>query len=129
MQALTQSGTTITSHRLTSIWQGTTITSYMWRAYGGIARVQGMGSNYCFYLVDPQMQSWKSTKERNEPYSGTNRHMLGSYLRQWIWWQRHRYLDLFDHILDSNAAYWQLLQYWKYSENYVIRNTVIRKII
>ena len=104
----------------TAIRPGTTIMSDLWRAYGGIVAIQGMGFNHLtvnhsLNFVDPLTgvhtqsveRSWKSAKERNKRHNGTHRHMLDSYLCEWMWRQRHQNnVDLFEHILTSIAAYW-----------------------
>lgn len=57
-------------------------------------------------------RSWISAKERNKRHNGTHRHMLDSYLFEWIWKQRYRNLDLimyryiFNHMLLNIAVYW-----------------------
>ena len=102
-----------------SIPPGTTIISDSWRAYGGIAALQGMGYahqtvNHSLNFVDPQTgahtqnveRSWRSAKRRNKRQCGTHRQMLDSYLCEWMWRQRHRDRDLFEHILGNIAQYW-----------------------
>ena len=89
-------------------------------SYGGIGAIQGMGFdhltvNHSVNFVDPITgahtqsveRSWKSEKERNKRHNGTHRHMLDSYLCEWMWRKRHRNnVDLFEHMLASIAAYW-----------------------
>ena len=89
------------------------------RTYGGrtvvlqqYAAMHGVGFNDLavnldLHFVDHQTgvyiqnleRSWISTKERNKRHNGTHRHILDSYLCEWIWKQRYRNLDLVDYIL------------------------------
>ena len=93
--------------------------SDLWRAYGGIPALQGIGFQHLtvthsLQFVDPQTGAhtqdverlWKSAKERNKRHNGTHRNMLDSYLCEWMWRQRYKNIDLFDHILTNIATYW-----------------------
>ena len=97
----------------TFIRPGSTVMSDLWRAYGGMG-FQRLTINHTLHFVDPRSgahtqsveRSWKSAKERNKQHKGTRRQMLDSYSCEWMWRQRHRNLNLFDHILVNIAAYW-----------------------
>ena len=92
-----------------SIRAGTTIISDMWAAYGSIEATEfnHLTVNHSLNFVDPISgahtqhieRAWKSAKERNKRQNGTHRHLLDSYLCEWMWRQKHRNVDLFDRIL------------------------------
>jgi transposase-like protein len=104
-----------------SILPGTTIMSDQWQAYNGIAAAAGMGFthetvNHSVNFVDPNTgantqrieRSWKAAKERNKRHNGTHRHMLDSYLCEYMWRNRvkRRHADLFDTIVNDIVTFW-----------------------
>ena len=75
---------------------------------------QHLTVNHSLQFVDPQTgartqnveRSWKSAKEENKRHNERHRNMLDSYLCEWMWRQRYKNIDLFDHILTNIATYW-----------------------
>ena len=91
--------------------------SDLWRAYNTVSNrgYQHLTVNHSLNFVDPMTGahtqniecSWKNAKQRNKRHHGTHRSMLDSYLCEWMWQQRHKYLPCqFDKILDDIVAYW-----------------------
>uniref|UniRef100_A0A0B7BNS8 ISXO2-like transposase domain-containing protein n=1 Tax=Arion vulgaris TaxID=1028688 RepID=A0A0B7BNS8_9EUPU len=95
---------------------GTTIVSDQWRAYNGVANIVGydhLTVNHSRNFVDPITGAhthhierlWRSAKEENKRRNGTRRHLLESYLCEFMW--RRRYLSAgIDAILDDIVAFW-----------------------
>lgn len=107
----------ITQH----IRPGTNIASDLWRAYSNISTIPGMNYthetvNHSRNFVDPNTganiqrieRSWKKAKERNKRHNGTHRHMLDSYMCEYMWRQRvkTRNGNIFDSILNDIVAFW-----------------------
>lgn len=103
----------------TNILPGTTVLSDQWRAYNGIGTVPGFTHqtvNHSLNFVDPNSgantqrieRSWKAAKERNKRHNGTHRHMLDSYMCEFMWRNRIRVrkLNAFDTILQDIVEFW-----------------------
>lgn len=103
------------------ILPGTTVMSDKWRAYNGIATAAGMGYshqtvNHSLNFIDPNTganiqrieRSWKAAKERNKRHNGTHRHMIDSYLCDYMWRNRvkMRGTNPFDTILEDIVTFW-----------------------
>ena len=86
---------------------GSTIISDMWPAYAGIGKIEGykyvhFTVNHSENFVDPgsgadtQMveSMWHVVKYENKKRCGTHRHMLESYLEEFMWRCKHRGEDL-----------------------------------
>lgn len=88
---------------------GTTIVSDMWRAYEGIDRMgyQHMTVNHSQNFVDPVTGAhtnsveglWSRAKAKNRRRHGIHRHLLDSYMCEFMWRQRVRNRDAFHEIL------------------------------
>lgn len=102
-----------------NIRPGTTVLSDQWRAYNGIALLPGYTHetvNHSLNFVDPNTgantqrieRSWRAAKERNKRQNGTHRHMLDSYLCEFMWRNRIKInnLNAFDTILNDIAVFW-----------------------
>jgi len=100
---------------------GTTIMSDQWRAYNGITAAASMDYthltvNHSLHFIDPKTgantqrieRSWKSAKERNKRHNGTHRHMIESYLCEYMWRNRikKRLIDPFDSIIHDIVHIW-----------------------
>jgi transposase-like protein len=103
----------------THVRPGTIIISDQWRAYNAIANNPGFTHytvNHSVHFVDPNSgahtqnieRSWKSAKERNKRHNGTHRHMLDSYMCEFMWRRRVKVngLDVFTAILNDIAQFW-----------------------
>lgn len=101
------------------ICPGTTVISDQWQAYNGIGAVPGLAHqtvNHSINFVDPVTgantqrieRSWKAAKERNKRQNGTHRHMLDSYLCEFMWRNRVKVLLLnaFETILQDIVNFW-----------------------
>ena len=72
--------------------------------------------NHSVNFVDPNTgantkkieRSWKAAKERNKRHNGTHRHMLDSYMCEFMWRKgiKVRQLNAFDTILQDIAVFW-----------------------
>ena len=103
-----------------SIHPHTTIMSDSWAAYNNIGQMPRMGYthltvNHSQNFVDPitgantqTIEShWSHAKQRNKRQRGTHRHMVESYLCEWMWRQRNKNAaSLFDKILADIAQHW-----------------------
>lgn len=105
----------ITAH----IRPGTTVMSDQWRAYNAIGTTPGLTHqtvNHSVNFVDPNSgantqrieRTWKSAKERNKRHNGTHRHMLDSYMCEFMWRRRVKAngLNVFNAILDDIVQFW-----------------------
>lgn len=103
----------------THIRPGTTVVSDLWRAYGGISNIPGfthLTVNHSVNFVDPTTGAhtqcierlWRSAKERNRRQNGTHRHMIDSYMCEFMWRRRTRCAgrDAFTAILADIAQMW-----------------------
>jgi len=102
-----------------NILPGTKIISDRWRAYNAIDMLPGYTHetvNHSVNFVDPRTGAntqrierlWKTAKERNKRHNGTHRHMLHSYMCEFMWRCRikvHK-LDAFNSILQDIAVFW-----------------------
>ena len=101
-----------------SIRPGSTIISDLWRAYGGIAAMQGMGFNHLtvnhsINFVDPQTGAHtqnveRSWNQRKKGIKDITAHIVTCLIHIYAnrcGEQRHQNLNLFDHILANIAAY------------------------
>lgn len=102
-----------------NILPGTTVISDQWRAYNAIGTLPGLNHltvNHSVNFVDPTTgantqkieRSWKAAKERNKRHNGTHRHMLDSYMCEYMWRNRIkvRQQNAFDTILQDIAVFW-----------------------
>lgn len=93
---------------------GSTVISDQWQAYNGIGGVPGLTHqtvNHSVNFVDPVTgantqrieRSWKAAKERNKRQNGTHRHMLDSYMCEYMWRNRVKVqaFNVFDAILQD----------------------------
>lgn len=74
---------------------GSIIMSDKWAAYNGIttAGYQHQTVNHSYNFVDPTTgahtqnveRMWRTAKERNKRHCGTHRHMLASYMAEFMW--------------------------------------------
>ena len=70
--------------------------------------------NHRLHFVDPNTQAhtqtvermWRTAKQRNKRQNGTHRHMLDSYLCEFIWRMRYRVDDLFETIVAHIVEFW-----------------------
>lgn len=103
----------------THVRPGSTVISDQWRAYNGIANNLPLTHhtvNHSLNFVDPNSgahtqnieRSWKSAKERNKRHNGTHRHMLDSYMCEFMWRQRVKVtgMDVFTTILHDIGQFW-----------------------
>ena len=100
-----------------SIRPGTTIMSDCWASYNNISQAgyQHLSVNHSLNFVDPTTGAhtqniechWKNAKRRNKKHHGTHKHMLDSYLCEWMWRQRNRGAPcLFQKIMDDIAVHY-----------------------
>jgi len=105
---------------ISKILPGTTIISDKWRAYRTIANLPDMihqTVNHSLNFVDPITGAntqrierlWKNAKERNKRQNGTHRHMLRSYMCEFMWRRRikAKELDAFQTILEDISVFWK----------------------
>lgn len=101
-----------------SIRPGTTIISDQWRAYNAIGNL-GMNYvhqtvNHSVHFVDPLTaantqtveSTWNTAKARNRRHNGTHRHMLDSYMCEFMWRKRLNGRNPFTVILQDISMYW-----------------------
>lgn len=101
-----------------SIRPGTTIISDMWQSYN---EIPNLGNNYTHLtvnhsknFVDPitgahtqKIEStWNKAKSRNRKHFGTSRHLLDSYLCEFMWRNRLNGRDPFATIINDIVAFW-----------------------
>ena len=100
-----------------SIRPGTTIISDLWQSYNQIPNIGNyihLTVNHSQNFVDPvtgahtqQIESnWNKAKTRNRRHFGTHRHMLDSYMCEFMWRKRLGNNDPFDTILNDIVAFW-----------------------
>jgi transposase-like protein len=107
-----------------SIKPGTTIISDEWRSYKGIASIEDRNYrhvtvNHSENFVDPvtaactnRVESmWGKAKQRNKKHWGTHRHMIESYLCEFMWRSRYGGTDPFKSILRDIAEVNPLSKY------------------
>lgn len=99
---------------------GTTIVSDLWRAYGGIGNIPGfthLTVNHSVNFVDPTTGAhtqcierlWRTAKERNKRQNGTHRHLLDSYMCEFMWRRSNKCagnLDVFSCIMADIVVFW-----------------------
>ena len=114
-----RSAATLMPFIIANIRPGTTVVSDQWRAYSTIQNVPGLTHktvNHSAHFVDPNTGAntqrierlWKAAKERNKRQNGTQRHMIDSYMCDFLWRHRNkvRQSDSFDSILHDITEFW-----------------------
>ena len=104
------------------ILPGTTIISDQWRAYNALSTLPGISHqtvNHSVNFIDPETGAntqrierlWKTAKERNKRQNGTHRHMLDSYMCEFMWRNRIKVQELnpFDAILQDISLLWETI--------------------
>lgn len=101
-----------------SILPGTTIMSDEWRAYN---QIQNAGLNYVHLTVNHTYNfvnpvnaahtqtiesTWNAAKARNRRHWGTSRHMLDSYMCEFMWRKRLNGRNNFEVVLQDIAVNW-----------------------
>ena len=101
------------------ILPGSIVMTDKWKAYTGIDKIPGMRLthlivNHSRNFVDPTTgantqsieSQWNQLKRANKRRCGTDRRMISSYLKEYIYRKKFKKEDLFDQILSDIAHFY-----------------------
>lgn len=98
-----------------SIRPGSLIVSDEWQGYNHVRQHFNHDTvNHSYYFIDPATgahtqnveRMWRTAKERNKRQSGTARHMLDSYMCEYMWRSRLHARDPFETVLQHIVDFW-----------------------